>query len=328
MRAPSFWWRERPGFAARMLKPVGATYGAVTAARMGRPGRRASVPVLCVGNLVVGGAGKTPMAMAVARFAEASGHHPAVLSRGHGRARAGAAVIRVDPDRHGPRDCGDEPLLLARVAPTYVSTDRAAAAAVAAKDGATLLILDDGLQSPALVKDLSIAVADGATGLGNGLCLPAGPLRAPAGRQWPFISLLCVVGPGAAGLRLAEQAAAAGVPVTTARVEPDPAALLRLRGRRLFAFAGIGRPGKFYETLVAGGLDVVGRRSFADHHRFTAGEVAALRRAAEGAGAVLVTTAKDRVRLPADFPVEVLTIDLVFDNPDELALQIGRTLGW
>lgn len=326
MRAPAFWWRERPTFAARLLQPAGAAYGAVTAARMGRAGRRAPIPVLCVGNLVVGGAGKTPMAIALARFAEAAGHSPAILSRGYGRERTETAVIRVEPDRHGPRDCGDEPLLLGRVAPTYVSGDRAAAAALAAAEGATLLILDDGLQSPVLVKDVSIAVADGATGLGNGLCLPAGPLRAPAARQWPFVSLLCVVGGGAAGLRLADQANAAGVPLTTARLEPDPAALDRLEGRRLFAFAGIGRPEKFYDTLVSNGLDVVGRRSFADHHAFTADEVAALRRAADGAGAVLVTTAKDRVRLPADLAVEVLPVDLVFDSPDDVAVQLSGLL--
>ncbi len=327
MRAPAFWWRERPSLAAKLLQPVGAAYGALTAARMARPGRRAPVPVLCVGNFVAGGAGKTPVALAMAQVARDLGQNPAFVSRGYGRERASSGVIRVDPDLHRARDCGDEPLLLARAAPTYVSSDRVAAASTAASDGATLLILDDGLQNPGLTKDMAVAVVDGAAGFGNGLCIPAGPLRAPAARQWPRVSLFCIVGGGTAGARLAAQARAVGVPVVTARVEPDRAALSRLAGRRLFAFAGIGRPEKFYATLAESGLTTVGHRSFPDHHRFSAADVADLKRAANLAGAILVTTAKDRVRLAPDLPVEVLPVDLRFDDIDRVRTLMSRLLG-
>ncbi len=328
MRAPDFWWLPTPTLAARLLAPAGSIYGAVTAARMRCAGVRAPVAVICIGNLVAGGAGKTPVALAIARMLEAGGHRPAFLSRGYGRQQQRNArdVLRVDPDRHGAAFCGDEPLLLAQLAPTYVSADRLAAARVAAREGATVVVLDDGLQNPALTKDFSIAVADGRAGIGNGLCLPAGPLRAPAARQWPFVSLLCIVGEGAAAHELAERARMAGVPVTSARLEPDAAVVTRLKDRPLLAFAGIGRPQKLFDTLAASGLAVVAQRAFPDHHAYTAHDLAALRRDADRAGAVLVTTAKDGVRLPPDFPAETLPVELVFDDPARVAARLATVM--
>ena len=178
MIAPRFWARERPGLAARALAPLGALYGLATARRMARPGTRVDAPVICVGNYVVGGAGKTPTAIAVARLLQNAGERVAFLSRGYGGAPR-AAPTRVDPHLHGALAVGDEPLLLARVAPCWVGADRVAAAREAIADGASVLVLDDGLQNPALVKDYAIAVIDGEAGFGNGLCFPAGPLRAP-----------------------------------------------------------------------------------------------------------------------------------------------------
>ena len=178
MIAPRFWARERPGLAARALAPLGALYGLATARRMARPGTRVDAPVICVGNYVVGGAGKTPTAIAVARLLQSAGERVAFLSRGYGGAPR-AAPTRVDPQLHGALAVGDEPLLLARVAPCWVGADRVAAAREAIADGASALVLDDGLQNPALAKDYAIAVIDGEAGFGNGLCFPAGPLRAP-----------------------------------------------------------------------------------------------------------------------------------------------------
>lgn len=327
MRAPAFWWEPVPSLAAQALRPAGAIWGAIAAARMDRPGRRAAVPVICIGNPVAGGAGKTPVAMAVAKLLQAHGHDPAFLSRGYGRDRsARKAVLRVDPDRHDALTCGDEPLLLARVAPTFVAADRLAAAAVAVEAGATVLVLDDGLQSPALRKDVGIAVVDGEVGIGNGLCLPAGPLRIPMARQWPHVSALCVVGSGAAGRTVAATAAAARIPVTFARLEPDVAVLASLRGRKLLAFAGIGRPQKFFDTLTRNGLAVAERRAFPDHHRFTAADLAALKARADRSGALLVTTAKDRVRLPPGFDAVAVPVDLVFDDPEALPTVLARIL--
>ena len=307
MKAPGWWWSPRPTLAATALAPLGAAYGALTAARMGRRSTRVNVPVVCVGNLVVGGAGKTPTAIALAALLRSMGATPAFLSRGYGRdAARGAAVIPVDPARHAAADVGDEPLLLAMEAPTFVATDRVAAARAAIAAGADVLVLDDGLQSPALGKDWTVAVVDGGAGIGNGLCLPAGPLRAPVERQWPSVSLVCIVGEGAAGDRLDIRARDAGKPVARARMTLDPAIVAELRGRRLLAFAGIGRPEKFFDSLRAAGLDVVGARAFPDHHRFDAADRDALVRAAIESGATLVTTSKDRVRLPKDFPVHAM----------------------
>ncbi len=323
MKAPDFWSRPRPGPAARLLAPLGAVYGAVAARRMARPGARVGVPVVCVGNFTVGGAGKTPTAIEIAGQLVAAGHEPAFVSRGYGGAGAGTPA-RVDPARDSAAEVGDEPLLLARSAPCFVGADRLAAARAAVAAGATIVLMDDGLQNPSVAKDLRIAVVDGAVGIGNGLCLPAGPLRAPMARQWGSVDLLVVLGRGESGDAVAAEAGLRRLPALRAAVEPDARALRALAGRRLFAFAGIGRPDKFFDTLAEAGLDVVGRRPFPDHHPFTAAERDALLAGAAAAGAVLVTTEKDRARLPADFPVETLPIRLGFDDPETLAEMLGR----
>lgn len=322
MKAPAFWWRERPGAAALGLAPLGAITGAVTALRMHRPGRDPGVPVFCIGNLVAGGAGKTPAAIALAQLLLADGRRPCFVSRGYGRQRGGSSSpIAVDPERHDAASVGDEPLLLARIAPTVVAADRIAAAEVAIKAGADCLVLDDGLQSPALAKSWTLAVVDGASGHGNSLCLPAGPLRAPAGLQWPMVSMLCVVGPGRPGERVTRSAQRLGVPMTRAVIVPDAAVLARWRSQPLFAFAGLGRPEKFFAMLRAAGLELAGIRAFPDHHRFTDADCARLRKAA--GSALLVTTAKDRTRLPAGTPAEILPVELVFDQPERLRTALA-----
>ncbi len=325
MRAPDWWWQPRPTVTAWLLAPLGAGYGALTAARMARSGVRLGVPVICVGNLVAGGAGKTPTALAIAVLLQKSGARPAFLSRGYG-GTSGRAVLRVDPALHRAAQAGDEPLLLAAAAPTFVGADRRLAAQAAVAAGADVLIMDDGLQNPSLAKAFALAVIDGRTGLGNGLCLPAGPLRAPPPRQWPFLSAVCVIGDGPAGAQAAALATAAGKPVLTARLAPDPAVIDALRGRRLLAFAGIGRPSKFTDTLREEGLDVVGLRAFPDHHPFSAADRDGLQRDAAAAGALLVTTAKDRVRLPPDFPAQAVPVGLVFDRPADLRAALSAAL--
>lgn len=326
MKAPSFWWRPRPSLAARALQPIGALIGAIAARRLARPGARAGVPVICVGNFTVGGAGKTPTAIEIAHHLVAFGQEPAFVSRGYGGA-GGAAPVRVDPERHGAGEVGDEPLLLARVAPCFVGADRVAAAAAAVAGGATVVVMDDGLQNPSLQKTLRIAVVDGGVGIGNGLCLPAGPLRAPMNPQWDATDLVIVIGPGEAGDAVAAEAGLRRRPVLRAAIDPDARHLRALAGRRLFAFTGIGRPEKFFETLEEAGLALVGRRAFPDHHPFTAAERDALQASAAAAEAILVTTEKDRARLPADFAVAVLGIRLAFDDPETLTEMLGRVVG-
>jgi tetraacyldisaccharide 4'-kinase len=279
MRAPRFWWEPSLSFQARLLRPAGALYTSIAARRMRRHGERADLPVICIGNFTAGGAGKTPTAAAVARLLDAAGESPAFLSRGYGGSLRGPAQVRAD---HTAFDVGDEPILLSGIAPTIVSGDRPAGARLAYEIGATVVVMDDGLQNPSLIKDCAIAVVDGATGIGNGLPLPAGPLRAPM-----------------AGRRIAEEAERRDKRVFEASLEPALEVAKSLKGKRVLAFAGIGRPEKFFETLRACGVVVEAARSFPDHHRYKAAELTALRREAAARGLQAVTTEKDLARVAA-----------------------------
>lgn len=294
MRAPRFWWQPSPSLPANLLRPVGLIYGSVAASRMKRRGEQVELPVICIGNFTAGGAGKTPSAIAVATILDGAGESPAFLSRGYGGRLAGP--VRVQP-QHGAADVGDEPVLLSRTVRTIVSRSRPAGARLAYEIGATVVVMDDGLQNPSLIKDCVIAVVDGATGIGNGLPLPAGPLRAPMEAQWPLVDAVLVIGDGEPGRQIALEADEHGKRVFTASLEPAPEAAEALKGRRVMAFAGIGRPEKFFDTLHACGAIVDVTHAFPDHHPFKPEEVAALRQEAETLGLLPVTTEKDLVRI-------------------------------
>lgn len=294
MKAPAF-WSDPDAAAGRLLAPLGVLVGAVTLARMGRPGARAAVPVICIGNPTVGGAGKTPAAQWIAGLLAARGRHPFILTRGYGGRLAGPLV--VDPALHGAADVGDEPLLHARRFPTVVARDRPAGAALAVAGGADVVVMDDGFQNPALAKDLSILVVDGAAGLGNGRVLPAGPLRAPFAPQAARADALLVVGEGAAGEALAAEMRAAGRTVLHGRLVVEAGTAAWLAGRDVLAFCGIGRPAKFAETLGAAGTRNAVLRSFADHHVYGTDDAERLLGEAERTGLPLVTTEKDAVKL-------------------------------
>ena len=294
MRTPAFWFAER-GALAQSLRPAGFLYGACAMRRMARAGARMTAPVVTIGNFVAGGAGKTPAAIALARLLIARGETPAFLSRGYGGATA--APVRVIDQ--SAAQVGDEPILLARVAPTFVGRDRAAAAALAIDSARpSVLVLDDGLQSRRVEPDVALAIVDGETGLGNGLCIPAGPLRAPLAAQLRHVDAVIVVGAGAAGDRFGDEARRAKIPVFRARLDPDESAR-KFFGRKVVAFAGIARPEKFFATLDSLGAAVVDRRAFADHNRYSERDIAALQACARARNAALVTTEKDFVRLPA-----------------------------
>jgi tetraacyldisaccharide 4'-kinase len=294
VKAPAF-WSDPDALAGRLLAPLGAAVGALTLARMRRPGTRAAVPVICIGNPTVGGAGKTPAAQWLAGLAAARGLRPAILARGYGGRLEGPVL--VDSARHGPADVGDEPLLHARHVATVVARNRPAGAALAVADGADMIVMDDGFQNPALAKDLSILVVDGASGLGNGRVLPAGPLRAPFRPQLARAAALLVVGEGEAGDALAALAATDGRPVLRGRLVVEAEAAAWLARRDVLAFCGIGRPAKFAETLGAAGARNAVLRPFPDHHAY--GDADAERLLAEAArtGLPLVTTEKDQVKL-------------------------------
>jgi tetraacyldisaccharide 4'-kinase len=297
MRAPGFWWEE-PGAAAALLSPFAAIYGAIAARRLAQTGARAGVPVICVGNPTVGGAGKTPAAIAIARLLAAEGERPVLLTRGYGGSLAGP--VTVDPNEHSAADVGDEPLLLARVAPTVVARDRVAGARHAREAGASVIVMDDGFQNPSLEKDFSILVVDRRRGLGNSRVVPAGPLRAPLDPQFERADALLIVGGAPMESPLVDAARRRGLAVFHATLKPDRETLAALTGKRVLAFAGIGDPDKFVATLAAAGIMVPAVRAFPDHHRYTAGEAAALLAQAEREGLALVTTEKDLVRMQGD----------------------------
>ncbi len=274
MKTPRFWGARRPTLLARALQPIGWVYGRTTARRMAEKGARVGSPVLCVGNLVAGGAGKTPAALALAKMLIADRRKVAFLSRGYGGEKHDQPVL-VDPSLHDASNVGDEPLLLANVAPTFVDADRVRSARVAVEAGADTLLLDDGLQNPALAKDLAFAVIDGEAGFGNGLCVPAGPLRAPVAAQAPYVAALIVIGGGDKALDDIRRAFP-GKPAFRAGLEPDALAAAPLIGREVVAFCGIARPEKFYATLRRIGAQIVATRDFPDHHLFSPREFDAL----------------------------------------------------
>ncbi|CBS85902.1 tetraacyldisaccharide 4'-kinase [Azospirillum lipoferum] len=315
MKTPAFWYRP-PGLASSLLAPLGALYGFAGRRRIaGTVPHRVAAPVVCVGNLVAGGAGKTPVGLALIAALHARGVPVHALTRGHGGREAGP--LQVDPARHTAADVGDEALLLAGAAPCWVARDRVAGAQRAVAAGAGAIVMDDGFQNPALHKNLALIVADGAVGFGNGRLVPAGPLRERVADGLARADALVILGEDRHGLA----ALAGGRPVLKAWLEPDPAAAARLAGRDVLAFAGIGRPEKFFATLEALGARVVERGPFADHHPYRPDEVAALIDRAAATGALPVTTAKDAVRLPPDLRgrVEVLPVSVRWEDEGALA---------
>ena len=319
MRAPAFWW-QAPGLCSAALAPFGAIYGAVAAARMQRAGTRADVPVICVGDPTVGGAGKTPVAIAIAKMLIAQGKRPYFLTRGYGGREQGPLLL--DPARHSAADAGDEPLLLSAVSPVVVSADRIAGAKLAAQSGADIIVMDDGFQNPALTKNLSLLVVDAKGGAGNGRVFPAGPLRAPLMQQLERANAIVLIGKGEAGEQVARQARK----VLRAAIVPDANAAAALKGKSLLAYAGIGRPEKFFATLESAGGNIAERRAFPDHHAFSAGEANELLAAARNRNLTLVTTEKDRARMQGNAALSelanasrVLPITLRFE--DETALK-------
>jgi len=317
VREPPFWWRPA-GIEACLLTPAAAVYGAVAASRLGREGYRAGVPVICIGNPTLGGAGKTPTALTVAHMLKAAGEQPVFLSRGYGGRQRGPLLVA--PDRDRAVDVGDEPLLLARTAPTVVAHDRVAGAKAAQATAASVIVMDDGFQNPALAKDFSVLVIDGRRGLGNSRVFPAGPLRAPLDAQFARADAVILVGKVEEDVAAASAVAEARkLPLFYARLDPNREAIAALTGRRVLAFAGIGDPEKVFATLREAGIAVAATRSFADHHRYTLADARDLCRQADAEGLTLVTTEKDMSRLQGEVALaelagraRVLPVGLVF----------------
>ena len=315
MQAPEFWARDCS--LASLLAPVAAIYDLAGRMRRGlvRP-VRAPVPIMCVGNLTAGGAGKTPVALAIGRRLREGGRSVHFLSRGY-RGRT-AGPLRVDPSAHLARDVGDEALLLAAAAPTWVSRDRPAGARAAAAAGAEVVVMDDGLQNPTLEKDVSLLVVDGGYGFGNGRVLPAGPLREAAARGLARADAVVLIDDP-----VAHNVAIDGdrrIPWLKARLVPNDS-VAYLAGDPVIAFTGIGRPGKFFDTLRALGCQVLAARPFADHHFYDEDEIMQFVELASAHGARLVTTAKDWVRLPPEAQAMVTAVPILLEFEDPGALD-------
>lgn len=310
MRAPDFW--QTDALPARILAPFGAITRALTARRVARPGFDCGVDVICAGNAGTGGAGKTILARHLLALHAARGETPFALTRGHGGALR--HPVRVDPAQHDAAAVGDEALLLAASAPTIVARDRAAGARLAVEQGATVIVMDDGLQNPDPVKTAAFLVIDGGAGFGNGRLLPAGPLREPVAAAAARCVAAILIGSDRTGARTALPP---GLPVLQATLVTDAA---RLAGRRVFGFAGIGRPAKFFDSLRDAGADLVASRAFPDHHAYRPSDLDRLAAAAESHGATLATTEKDAVKLPPDFRARcaIISAGLAFEDPAAL----------
>lgn len=321
MRPPAFWFTSPRRIApvARLLSPLGAVYAAVTAHRVRAAGYRASIPVICVGNLNAGGTGKTPMVMALLERLALSGISAHVVSRGYGGRLRGP--IRVDERRHNAGDVGDEPLLLAAFAPVWVAKDRVEGVRAAEAAGARAILMDDGFQNPSVQKDLGLVVVDAMRGFGNGLCLPAGPLREPVEAGLARADILLSIGDATAQESfIALWRNKLDLPHLRGELRPLKMGM-DWAGTRVIAFAGIGHPEKFFGTLRAEGAEIVRAVALDDHQPLTDALMTRLEIEARTVGAQMVTTEKDAVRLPASFRRKVLTLPVRLHIEDSAELD-------
>lgn len=314
MKTPEFWGKSPPTLGARLLSPLSTFYQWAYHRRVEKAiVHRSPVPVLCVGNVTAGGSGKTPICIELAIQLQAQGKKVVFLSRGYGGALKGP--VQVSPVTHGYKQVGDEPLLLAQVAPTVIAKQRHQGLTLAAYLGGDVIIMDDGLQNPFIYKDISLLVMDGTTGLGNGMTLPSGPLREPLRDVLRRVQGVIIMGDDAHNLKHQIAEIDWQIPVFYGGVNATCQSLEK--GQRVVAFAGIGYPNKFFTTVTQLGYDCVYRVPYGDHYPYKKSDIKILQDLATTHNAQLVTTAKDKTRLPPDFQNQVHVIDITAHWQDQ-----------
>ena len=320
MQAPKFWYRSR-SWQAILLSPLGVLYAWATARRQknARP-TQIDIPVICIGNLNVGGTGKTPTTIAISQMLTSRGIAVHIVSRGYGGSLQ--AVTQVDPRSHTADETGDEPLLMAAFAPTWVANERVEGARAAQNAGADVILLDDGFQDPSLTKDLAIVVVDAARGFGNGRCLPAGPLREPVHVGLKRADAVISIGEPEAQSQFRERSAVqvGRIAHLTASLKPIEMGMPWAEGRYL-AFAGIGDPEKFFATLRGLGAPLVRTVALDDHQKLARTMIQRLMKEAQSMNAQLVTTEKDAARLPADLRSGIVSLPVRLEFDDANALE-------
>ncbi|MBR5130809.1 MAG: tetraacyldisaccharide 4'-kinase [Alphaproteobacteria bacterium] len=321
MGTPAF-WDKKSSWISKMLMPLGVCYAWSVARRFKRAKPyQAPVPVICVGNISVGGTGKTPVCLALMKILKQEGFF--FLNHGY---KSKVKNVLVDVSTHTPFEVGDEAMMLAEMAPTVVDNHRARGAQLAVKCGAKGIIMDDGFQNPSLIKTLSFVVVDGKKGFANECVLPAGPLREPALRGLKRADAVIIVGEDTWGVQFYLQRYKVDLPVLTGRFVPNIETLAELRGKQVFAFAGLGNPNKFFDTLCEAGVEVVGTQSFPDHYFYTRFDIEEMK---QKAGAIpLITTTKDAIKLSEELGrnVKVLSGEFIFDDPAELHAVLKEVL--
>ena len=317
MKTPEFW--KSKNLLADILTPLGLIYGLATALRLRfKKSRKVPYPVICIGNLTAGGTGKTPVSVSIAALLQQAGKRPFFITRGYG---GKSRNIFADAKKYNVRKTGDEPLLLARQAPTVINPDRATGAELAIKNGADTIIMDDGFQNPGLYKDLSFLVFDGTTGIGNGKCIPAGPLRETFAAGIKRAQAIIILGEDKHNLA----AQTKELPIFKGSVvakKPE------INNNEIIAFAGIGRPEKFYTSLRELGFKLLKTVDFPDHHQYTMAELKKLITEAQKKNAVLFTTAKDFVKIPPQIQkhFHVLDIEISWENEENLRAFLHQNL--
>ncbi|MCX5619277.1 MULTISPECIES: tetraacyldisaccharide 4'-kinase [Bombella] len=311
LTAPSFWQGDKPSSLSNLLLPASKVTEALSHHRQKKPSLKVSVPVLCCGNISVGGTGKTPLALHILQKLIQRGHNPHVITRGYGGRSKKTGHIHPQHDK--AIEVGDEAMLLAQLAPTWRGPDRYANAQQAIKAGADCLIMDDGLQDPTLHKDLAILTIDGPAGFGNQRLLPAGPLRETLAEALPRLDAAVLFGEDTHNI--AEQLPKS-LPLLKGQLTPSPA-IHQLKGRNIIAFAGIGRPEKFFTMLREANLTILRTLSFPNHHIYSERDLQHLAQLTHTPNTVLVTTEKDNVKLPSLFQQCITTIKIepTWHNP-------------